>query len=155
MSSSLKIKFLGLCYLLCSLGAGLAQAAEEYTINWYTLDSGGITSEGGDYSVTGTIGQLDAGSISLSNEPFSIQGGFWSASIHLVQSPSAPTLTIEYLKKGVAQISWSLGDSDWVLQKNNDLSEEGWSDTASLESNPVKVPSDEGRIFYRLILKTD
>ena len=48
------------------IAAGLtAQAvrAESYSIDWFTIDGGG-TSTGGVYSVSGTIGQLDAGQMS-------------------------------------------------------------------------------------------
>jgi hypothetical protein len=35
----------------------------QYSIDWSTIDGGGGTSTGGVYSVTGTIGQPDAGAI--------------------------------------------------------------------------------------------
>ena len=39
----------------------LAVRAQNYTVDWMTVDGGGGTSTGGVYSVTGTIGQPDAG----------------------------------------------------------------------------------------------
>jgi len=41
--------------LLPSLGF-----AQQYSIDWSTIDGGGGTSTGGDYSLSGTIGQPDA-----------------------------------------------------------------------------------------------
>jgi len=38
-----------------------AKGAGPYEISWYTIDSGGGTSTGGQYTLTGTIGQPDAG----------------------------------------------------------------------------------------------
>ena len=35
--------------------------AQSYQIDWFTIDGGGGTSTGGVYSVSGTIGQPDAG----------------------------------------------------------------------------------------------
>ena len=35
--------------------------AQSYSINWYKVAGGGGTSTGGTYSVSGTIGQHDAG----------------------------------------------------------------------------------------------
>jgi hypothetical protein len=35
--------------------------AQNYTINWYKISSGGGTSTGETYTVSGTIGQPDAG----------------------------------------------------------------------------------------------
>ena len=39
----------------------LVQADGPYEISWHTIDSGGSTSSGGRYTLTGTIGQPDAG----------------------------------------------------------------------------------------------
>ncbi len=67
-------------WLLCLLMFGataLAPTKGQYEISWYTIDSGGGTSSGGPYMVTGTIGQPDAGwSIGAKYELF---GGFWPA----------------------------------------------------------------------------
>ena len=49
--------------------------AQNYAIDWYTIDGGGGTSTGGVFSVSGTIGQPDAGVMSGGN--FTVQGGFW------------------------------------------------------------------------------
>ena len=35
--------------------------AQSYSIDWFTIDGGGGTSTGGVYSLSGTIGQPDAG----------------------------------------------------------------------------------------------
>ena len=35
--------------------------AQNYSIDWFTIDGGGGTSTGGVYQVSGTIGPLDAG----------------------------------------------------------------------------------------------
>jgi hypothetical protein len=47
-----------------------------YSIDWYTIDGGGaMNSTGGSYSLGGTIGQPDAGS--LSGGSYTLNGGFW------------------------------------------------------------------------------
>jgi hypothetical protein len=61
------------------------------SIDWWTIDGGGGTSTGGVYSVTGTIGQHDAGGMSGGN--FTISGGFW-AIVAAIQTPGAPLLSI-------------------------------------------------------------
>ena len=69
---------------LAVLAAGLVAAlAQTYKIDWYTIDGGGGMSTGGVYSVTGTIGQPDAGP-TMSGGNFTLVGGFWSivAAIH-------------------------------------------------------------------------
>jgi hypothetical protein len=50
--------------------------AVTYDLSWYTIDGGGATfSTGGSYSLGGTIGQPDAGS--LSGGSYQLNGGFW------------------------------------------------------------------------------
>ena len=46
-----------------------------YRIVWSTIDGGGGTSAGGQYELTGTIGQPDAGS--MSGGQYEVLGGFW------------------------------------------------------------------------------
>jgi hypothetical protein len=38
-----------------------AARAQSYSMDWSTIDGGGDTSTGGVYSVSGTVGQPDAG----------------------------------------------------------------------------------------------
>jgi len=48
-----------------------------YTIDWYTIDGGGAQNlTGGTYSLSGTIGQADAGS--QSGGTYTLNGGFWN-----------------------------------------------------------------------------
>jgi hypothetical protein len=47
-----------------------------YAIERYTVDTGGGVSSGGDFSLQGTIGQIDAGPTLFGN-PYGVQGGFW------------------------------------------------------------------------------
>jgi len=48
--------------------------AQNYAIDWWTIDGGGGTSTGGVYSVTGTIGQPDAGSTAMTGGAYSVTG---------------------------------------------------------------------------------
>jgi hypothetical protein len=51
-------------------------SAEEFEISWHTIDSGGVMrSTGGDFELSGTIGQPDAGS--MAGGGFGLNGGFW------------------------------------------------------------------------------
>jgi hypothetical protein len=50
--------------------------AQEFQLARFTVDSGGvIRSTGGDFEVSGTIGQPDAGVLTGGN--FELTGGFW------------------------------------------------------------------------------
>jgi hypothetical protein len=47
-----------------------------YEISWYTIDGGGAMNlSGGSYTLSGTIGQPDAGS--QSGGSYTLNGGFW------------------------------------------------------------------------------
>ncbi len=53
-----------------------AKPADTYTIEWYTIDGGGVmNASGGSYTLSGTIGQYDAGT--QSGGSYKITGGFW------------------------------------------------------------------------------
>ena len=53
-----------------------AQMGPNLDLTWNTLDSGGGVSTGGVFSLTGTIGQPDAGT--LAGGGFTLAGGFWA-----------------------------------------------------------------------------
>jgi hypothetical protein len=59
--------------------------AQTYSIDWYKIAGGGGTSSSGQYSVSGTIGQPDAGG-AMTGGGYSLTGGFWSL-ISVVQTP--------------------------------------------------------------------
>src|SRR3974390_1449206 len=69
--------------------------AQQFSINWYkTAGGGGMNTTGGTYTVSGTIGQHDAGG-PLSGSGYQITGGFW-ALLSVLQTPGAPTLYISH-----------------------------------------------------------
>lgn len=58
----------------------LAQSGGVYDLSWNTIDGGGATfSAGGAYSLGGTIGQADVGT--LTGGSFSLAGGFWGGAL--------------------------------------------------------------------------
>ena len=58
------------------LSAGISAQAQSFDMSWHTIDGGGGTSTGGAFSVSGTIGQPDAGEV-LYGGPYELTGGFW------------------------------------------------------------------------------
>jgi hypothetical protein len=127
--------------------------AQPFVIDWFTIDGGGGTSTGGPYSLTGTIGQPDAGTLGGGN--YTLVGGFWGGVIP-IQTPGAPLLSIERSGADV-RIFWPLPATGFVLDQ-----------TASLDGAPVPwtqvvfpyqtnathicvtVPVPSGNKFYRL-----
>ena len=61
--------------LLLSVLAVTSSALRDYSLNWFTIDGGGGLSSGGQYTLTGTIGQPEAGA--MSGGSYELLGGFW------------------------------------------------------------------------------
>ncbi len=122
--------------------------AQSYSIDWHTIDGGGGTSTGGVYSVSGTIGQPDAGG-PMTNGQFSVTGGFWALPT-AVQGTNAPTLTIVPATPGNATISWTPNTPGFVLQETWVLSPANWTNSPSGSANPVVVPATLPTKFYRV-----
>ena len=124
-------------------------ASAQYFIDWSTIDGGGGTSTGGVYSVSGTIGQPDAGG-PMTNGQYSVTGGFWALP-QAVQIEGAPTLTIAPAGAGLAQISWTPATgTNWVLQERLSLTVGSWTNSPSGTNNPITVPAALPTKFYRL-----
>src|SRR3954453_3136086 len=90
--------------LFAFFALALTASAQSYSINWYTIDGGGGTSTGGVYSVSGTIGQPDAGTQPMTGGNYSVTGGFWS--LFAVQTPGAPLLRIFLTTTNTAVVAW-------------------------------------------------
>jgi len=63
----------GLLFIILFFTVSIVNA--DYSIEWYTIDGGGGTSSGGNYVLTGTIGQPDAGY--HGGGQYELLGGFW------------------------------------------------------------------------------
>ena len=122
-------------------------ARAQYSIDWFTIDGGGGTSTGGVYSVSGTIGQPDAGP-TMSGGSFTLDGGFWS--IGLVQTAGAPLLSISRAAPGFAIISWTPTTPGFVLQETASLSPPNWTNSLSGATNPITVPTTGSMMYFRL-----
>jgi len=127
--------------------------AQRYSMDWHKISGGGGTSAGGNYSLSGTVGQPDTGP-SLGGGNFSLSGGFWSQ-ISVTQTPGAPVLTARVSGGGVV-ISWAAPAAGFLLELNSNLSNAaGWNAAGlSLSTNngviSVTVPISPGNKFFRL-----
>ena len=136
------------CLLLSAFGQW---ARGQYSIDWSTIDGGGGTSTNGQYSLSGTIGQAEAGGM-MSGGSYSLTGGFWSL-ISIVQTTGAPRLNITHSGNSVT-VCWQNSGS-WALQQNSNLAAPaGWAScsgvTTSNGTNSVTLVNPSGRLFYRL-----
>ena len=125
--------------------------AQNYAIDWFTIDGGGGTSTGGVYSVSGTIGQPDAGT--MSGGSYSLVGGFWGG-IVAIQTEGGPRLLIENLLNGTARITWSPNTPGFVLQQVTALTpmpvSTGWSNAPAGYTNGVVIPASPQMRYFRL-----
>ena len=66
-------------FILLITTIALAQSSGgDFEITKSTIDNGGGTSSGGEFSVTGTIGQPDANPQISTGGKFTLAGGFWA-----------------------------------------------------------------------------
>ncbi len=134
--------------LLALLVAAWRAPAQQYSIDWFKIAGGGGTSTGGVYSVTGTIGQSDAGG-PLTGGQFSLVGGFWALPT-AVQVAGAPLLSVSPAAGGHALISWTPNTPGFVLQESLNLLSSAWTNSPSGATNPIVVPATLPAKYYRL-----
>ena len=127
--------------------------AQSYFLDWFTIDGGGGVSSGGNYTLSGTIGQPDAGTLSGGN--YTLEGGFWSGIVVPSTTGLAPTLFIQLSGNSVI-VSWPSPSTGFVLRQSASLGIPVWSEV-------VQAPGDNGTIkgvtltlslggtFYRLM----
>jgi hypothetical protein len=140
------------CFILLHSSFCLRALGQSYSIDWYKIAGGGGTSTGGVYSVSGTIGQPDAGA-SMSGGNYSVTGGFW-ALVNVVQTPGAPTLYISHSGNTVT-VFWQ-DVSGWNLIQSGNLTTPmaSWSAssgiTTSNGTNAITLTPPTGSLFFRL-----
>lgn len=83
--------------ILLALGLGLvtgtvtlAAPESNFSIPWWTVDGGGGVSSGGAYTLSGTVGQPDAGL--HSGGVYTLDGGYWGGATAQVYSVYLPLI---------------------------------------------------------------
>jgi hypothetical protein len=129
--------------------------AQNYSIDWFTIDGGGGTSTGGVFSVSGTIGQPDAGV--MSGGTYSLVGGFWGI-VAPIQTPGAPLLSVERVGTSV-RVFWPLPATGFLLDQTTALASPPaaivWSQVpfpyaTNATQISITAPAPTGNKFYRL-----
>jgi hypothetical protein len=137
------------------LGLAMNGHAQTYSITWYKVAGGGGTSTNGSYTVSGTIGQPDAGT--LTGGPYTLTGGFWGM-IATVQTVGMPYLSIWTTNSHSAVLSWPALATGFSLQQDSALGNTNWTKvntntypvTYSNGTNYVTVPASSGNQYFRL-----
>jgi hypothetical protein len=135
------------------LGFCVPVPAQSYAVNWHKVSGGGGTSGGaGGYSISGTIGQPDAGR-QLTGVGYAVTGGFWA--LDAVQTPGLPLLHITALTPTSAFVWWLPGEGTYILQTNGVITSPNWvtyggTITSSGGTNSVTIAPPKGNLFFRL-----
>jgi hypothetical protein len=135
--------------ILVGVFTAVTAVAQNYAINWYTIDAGGGESRGGEYTVHATIGQLDAGA--MSGGGYFLAGGFW----HGFETEIAPPPLLRITRVGPnAVIAWPNPSTGFELQESPMLPG-SWSNVSQGpmvvgDEKQVTVSPTIGGRFYRL-----
>ena len=135
--------------LLAFIASATMLPAQPYTIDWYTVDGGGAMNlTGGTYTLSGTIGQPDAGHLADGTD--TIDGGFWGL-IALVP----PRLTITDSGATIT-ICWPSPSTGFKLQQTTSSSPSSWTDvnwtpTDNGTTKCVTLPTTSATTLYRLV----
>jgi hypothetical protein len=144
-------------FLICLVAFAFRASAwgQSASIDWYCISGGGGTSTNGQYSITGTIGQPDAGG-AMAGGNYSLTGGFWSL-ICVMQTPGMPNLIILSGSQNSVIILWpDPATNTYALQQNSNLAGGHWAAsgcpvTSANSTNSITITSPSGPLFFRLM----
>ncbi len=114
--------------------------AQTYDLSWHTIAGGGGTSTGGVYTVSGTIGQADAGT--LAGGAYSLTGGFWGV-IATIQTPGAPLLSVISASTNHVVLAWASAFTGFSLQQNGAVGNTN-SNWVSVNTNTYPIITNNG-----------
>ena len=135
-----------LAWALAALLMEVAPVAQPFTLDWTNTDGSANTSSGGDFTVSATIGQPDAGL--LAGGEYVLEGGFWPGLV--VPSEDVPTLLIQFLEGGPT-ISWSPATPGFTLETTDDLGGGAWLPAPTPDENPTLLLPNDSAQFFRLV----
>ena len=137
-------------FLIILLPAAIA-GAQQYKLAWSNTKGGGGTHSNGRYTLSGTIGQPEAGV--LTNSHYALNLGFQRI-VAVLQTLGAPHLTITRSGMNVV-VSWPSPSTGFTLQTNGNLSTTNWvnyggivGDNGTLKTVTNAPPT--GTLFFRL-----
>lgn len=128
-------RIIHLLSILTVIAGGLfaPRASAQFGIDWLTIDGGGGLASGGNFSLNGTLGQPDAGT--MSGGAFTLNGGFWSGAIDDTLG-SLPTLSIRIGIGNTVILSWPHPSTGFQLQETSAISAggTGWANVGPVPS---------------------
>ncbi len=141
----------GVFALVFTAAGMLVMAADTFQLEHAGVGSGGGTSSGGDFVVTGQIGGIGDGH--SAGGTFTLEGGSL-AMFMVVQTAGAPLLTLTRAGSDVV-ISWPVTATGFGLEQTGSMSSPAWGGTGLTpvvvgDSYQVTVPASGGSKFFRL-----
>jgi hypothetical protein len=103
----------------------------DFALDWYTVDGGGeMWTTGGDFELSGTIGQPDANAVAMTGSGFVLTGGFWAAGAP--ESPIPGDVDGDVDLADLTQLLVHYGVTQGVGYEDGDLDGDGDVDLADL-----------------------
>jgi hypothetical protein len=140
----------------CAVITTVMLRAQDFTLDWSAVTSGGGQSSAGDFSIDATISQADAGG--MSGGDFHVEAGFWSI-ITTLDVPGAPTLSFAVTGNEVL-LSWpaSSGNGFGLEEASAFAASPVTTSWTAVSATPqqtnglisVRLPLASGNRFYRL-----
>ncbi|HTL18101.1 MAG TPA: hypothetical protein VL793_12765 [Patescibacteria group bacterium] len=140
-----------LLVLLLVLAAN-PSSAQNFSIDWFSINSGGGASAGGNFELRASIGE--AGNGKLSGGVFSIDAGYWAIeSTQPLVIP--PQLSIAATLTNTVVVSWPSSSTGFSLQQSTVLSSTSWTDVSvsPIDDGTIKLvvlPLSSNNLFLRL-----
>ena len=107
--------------------------ADDFSLDWWTIDSGGeMWTIGGDFELSGTIGQPDASTVLMTGGDFELAGGFWAGAAEDEFCFGDLDGDGEVGLSDLAQLLSNYGETSGMTYEDGDLDGDGDVDLADL-----------------------
>ena len=128
----MRSKAINLTVVVIGLFATTRASAQDFSLDWWTIDGGGeMWTAGGDYELSGTIGQPDAG-VLMSGGDFELAGGFWAGAVEDEFCFGDLDGDGEIGLSDLAQLLANYGTTSGAVYEDGDLDADGDVDLADL-----------------------
>ena len=138
--------------MLLGLLAVVSALASDTALKASYISSGGGTSSGGTYTMSGTVGQPVT--LISSNGQYRLEPGFW-AMMSVISTPEGPAIAFQRTGNQVV-FTWSEPPGTYVLQKATTLGNAAdWQNVSQTpvqvgEQNALSLELAPGNQFFRL-----
>ena len=118
--------------VISALFATGSVSANDFSLDWWTVDAGGeMFTTGGDFELSGTIGQPDAGAI-MTGGDFELIGGFWSGAAEQPFCPGDLDGDLDIDLSDLAQLLGHYGTTSGAQYEDGDIDGDGDVDLSDL-----------------------